>query len=118
MAKSKLFIYDALNTKECQFGVWGEVKEGVVMTGYDYELRLDPSTQQLYAEFSMGETIAGKLYDLDAEQLQQADVHMGTAYKRILVKGSDGKEQGFIYVKNDSVVVPLKKGKKGKKGKK
>lgn len=95
---SKIFAYGTLNLAQTQWGLWGETKQGKVAKLNDYRLRMYPSCI-FYIEKEFGETVAGKIYDLNSEQLNATDEYEGDAYERKLVKID--KENVYVYVKKE-----------------
>ena len=78
---TKIFCYGTLNLHEIQMYLWGETKQGAVAQLSNYELK-GFSNNIFYVEKNFGETVAGKVYDLNDEQLKATDRYETSAYKR------------------------------------
>lgn len=78
---NRIFAYGTLNLHEVQDWLWGEEKTGRVKQLDDYRLNSYPSGIY-YIEKEFGETVAGKVYEIDDEQLKRTDAYEGAAYTR------------------------------------
>lgn len=103
---TKVFIYDNLNVHEVQRDIWKEAKQGVPFTLFDYELKTYEDGIQ-YIEKMMGEKVAGKLYELDEDQLKNTDWYENEDSERIRVNQTT--DSVFTALE---IYVPIKKSEK------
>lgn len=80
----KLFVYNELNTHELQRDLWKEAKEGEALRLDDWELMV--GEQGFYVKRRPGETVIGKVYDLNDKQLKKTDKYMGKGMKRVTIR--------------------------------
>lgn len=78
---NRIFAYGTLNLHEVQDWLWGEEKQGRVKQLDDYRLNSYPSGIY-YITKEFGETVAGKVYEINDEQLKRTDAYEGAAYTR------------------------------------
>lgn len=95
--KNKLFAYGTLNIHSVQRWLWGEQKEGKVAGLIDYELDRY-SNNILFINRKVGESVAGKVYELTDEQLDATDSYEGEMYTRQQV--TIAEQQVYVYVQN------------------
>lgn len=79
--KTKLFCYGTLNVHHIQRELWGEAKEGSIVTLDGYELKLYPQGY-FYIVKKPGERVVGKVYELTPEQIERTDRYEGSGYER------------------------------------
>lgn len=77
----KIFSYGTLNLHDVQRYLWGEAKNGVVRALHDFELD-SYDNNIFFIKKKFGESVAGKVYDLNEEQLARTDTYEGSAYTR------------------------------------
>ncbi len=93
---NKLFVYDALNVTDVQRSVWGEARQGKPAILTNYKLGLFPGTNIFHIERSVGERVAGKLYELNNDQLKASDAFVTNMYKRKTVQIGDMYVQAYV----------------------
>lgn len=81
----RIFCYGTLNVHEIQRQLWGEAKQGQTAHVRNYELKMWPSSTIFYIEKKVGESVPGKVYTLNDEQLKATDAYETAAYKRVRV---------------------------------
>lgn len=97
--KTKLFCYGTLNLHRVQQYLWGESMQGKPITLYNFELKAWQSSNIFYIERKPGETVVGKVYELDSKQLSATDDYEGEMYERITIKGDVVSEDIDVYIK-------------------
>lgn len=100
--------------------MWGEVKEGVVKSLVDFELNLWPKSLVPYAEFAMGESVAGKVYEVTHEQLMATDNYQTDKFVRASrMQPNNNVLDFYFYMRNTGEKAPeIKAAGKVKRGKK
>ena len=95
--KTKVFAYGTLMLHDIQAMLWGETMSGKNAVLLDYELHRYPNNI-LYIKKMFGESVVGKIYELDKDQLEATDNYEGKAYTRTQVKIGD--DIVYTYVQN------------------
>lgn len=86
---TKLFVNNNLLVHSVQERIWGESKSGKGRVLHDYALNLQPGGR-LFLTKEFGESVIGKIYELDAEQLSATDKYMGEEFTREIVNTDKG----------------------------